>query len=100
MPAMTASSASEVIPFSTASVPIAFSLAISAEITATAPFQLPSPSGAKTQLIAFPKKAIILFSISTISRWALNVEKNQMITQAVKIMVPALMIKPRALSHI
>ena len=37
---------------------------------------------------------------STISRPALNAEKNQMMTQAAKMMVPALMMKPRALSHI
>ena len=101
MPAMSSmSSASAATPFRTARVPIAFSFAISAEMTATAPFQSPRPTGAKIQEIAPPKAASMESSISTISMDALNAEKNQMMTQAAKMMVPALMMKPFALSHI
>lgn len=41
-----------------------------------------------------------VFDVFYHSRPALNAEKNQMTTQTAKMMVPALMMKPRALSHI
>src|SRR5574344_59487 len=102
IPAITSSSLSGLAtPFKMAKVPMACSLAISALTTATALFQLPNPSGAKIQAIILPSVAIILSSISsTISKEKLNLERNHITMQAVKMIVPALMIKPLDLSHI
>ena len=101
IPALTAASpAPAATPFRTPSVPTACSLAISAEMTATAPFQSPKPRGAKNHFTALPIEASMLLSISDICIVQLKFDRNQMATQAVKMIVPALMMKALALSHI
>ena len=101
MPLNTASSFSGSAPARIPRVPTACSFAMKAEMTATVFFQSPRPRGEKIQAKVLPMPASMDCSTSsTISRLVLKACRNQMMTQTEKMIVPALMMKPRARSHI
>ncbi len=69
-------------------------------MVATAPFQLPKPSGMKNHARAWPMSASMLCSMSpVIAMFQLNEERNQMRPLAMKMTVPALTMKALERSH-